>query len=115
MYRMALDQVSPVNKMVRLKIMRNVGVALLKLGQYQDAAVSFESIMESVPDYQAGFNLILCYYALGESERMKKAFLRMVSAPVPVLDQDDQEQLVLEEQETHMMKDDKLKAMAKEK
>ena len=35
--------------------------------------------MDGSPDLQTGFNLVLCYYASGEKERMKKAFSRLLS------------------------------------
>ncbi len=34
--------------------MRNIGISFVKLGQYQDAITSFETIAESNTDYQAG-------------------------------------------------------------
>lgn len=50
----------------RFKIMRNIGNAFVRLGQFQDAIASFEQIMDGSPDVQTGFNLVLCYYAAGE-------------------------------------------------
>lgn len=35
--------------------------------------------MDGSADLQTGFNLVLCYYATGEKERMKKAFTRLLS------------------------------------
>ena len=35
--------------------------------------------MDGNPDFQAGFDLLLCYYALGDKDRMKKAFLHLMS------------------------------------
>ena len=34
MYRMALDQLPPTAKEVRFKVMRNIGIAFLRMGQY---------------------------------------------------------------------------------
>lgn len=100
MYRMALDQIPNTGREVRYKIMRNIGNAFVRLGQFQDAIASFEQviaskcirigrrlnlallkmqIMEGSPDPQTGFNLVLCYYAAGEKERMKKGFSRLLS------------------------------------
>ena len=59
--------------------MRNIGNAFVRLGQFQDAFASFEQIMDGSADLQTGFNLVLCYYASGEKERMKKAFSRLLS------------------------------------
>lgn len=35
MYRMALDQVPTTSRHTRFKLMRNIGLAFLNLGQYQ--------------------------------------------------------------------------------
>lgn len=35
MYRMALDQVPLTSKSMRNKIVRNIGIAFMKVGQYQ--------------------------------------------------------------------------------
>ena len=79
MYRMALDQIPNTGREIRYKIMRNIGNAFIRLGQFQDAIASFEQIMDGSADLQTGFNLVLCYYAAGEKERMKKAFARLVA------------------------------------
>ncbi|KAI8918508.1 hypothetical protein DFJ77DRAFT_483009 [Powellomyces hirtus] len=90
MYRMALDQISNTNKDIRLKIMRNIGNAFIRMGQIQDAITSFEAIMEGSPDYHAGFNLILCYFALGDRDRMKRSLQRLMSIrPVAVEQNED--------------------------
>ncbi|ORY40383.1 TPR-like protein [Rhizoclosmatium globosum] len=89
MYRMALDQIPNTNRDIRLKIMRNIGAAFVKMGQFQDAITSFESIMEISPDHHTGFNLILCYFALGDRERMKKGFQKIVSIKIPSVEQND--------------------------
>ena len=76
MYRMALDQIPNACKEARFRVMRNIGLAFVRLGNYQDAINSFESIMEGAPDYPTGFNLVVCYFAMGNRELMKKAFAR---------------------------------------
>ena len=82
MYRMALDQVSGANRDMRFRIMKNIGVAFVKMGQYQDAMQSFDSVMENVPDHSTGFNLLVCFYALGDKEKMKKAFQGLITVPM---------------------------------
>ncbi|KAJ3111494.1 Intraflagellar transport protein 88 [Physocladia obscura] len=89
MYRMALDQIPNTNRDIRLKIMRNIGAAFVKMGQFQDAITSFESIMEISPDHHTGFNLILCYFALGDRERMKKGLQKLVAIRAPSIEQND--------------------------
>ncbi|TNN60904.1 Intraflagellar transport protein 88 [Liparis tanakae] len=87
-YRMALDQISNAHKEVRIKIMQNIGVVFVRMGQYSDAITSFEHIMSESPNIKTGFNLILCYYAIGDRERMKKAFQKLISVPLGVDDED---------------------------
>ena len=94
MYRMALDQIPNSSRDTRFKIMRNIGNSFVRLGQFQDAISSYEQIMEGAPDLQTGFNLVLCYYASGEKERMKKAFSRLLS--VRELGMEDEDALTAE-------------------
>ncbi|XP_030800002.1 intraflagellar transport protein 88 homolog isoform X3 [Camarhynchus parvulus] len=83
-YRMALDQITSSHKQMRIKIMENIGVAFIKTGQYVDAISSFEEIMNISPNLKAGFNLILCYFAIGNGEQMKKAFKNLIEVPLEV-------------------------------
>ncbi|XP_039675043.1 intraflagellar transport protein 88 homolog isoform X1 [Perca fluviatilis] len=87
-YRMALDQISNAHKEMRIKIMQNIGVVFVRMGQYSDAITSFEHIMSESPNIKTGFNLILCYYAIGDRERMKKAFQKLISVPLGIDDED---------------------------
>lgn len=89
-YRMALDQIPNTGKEVRFKIFRNIGTAFVRMGQYQDAIGSYEAVMGGCPDFQTGFNLLLCYYALEDVTQMKKAFQRLVAIPVHGLTGDDE-------------------------
>lgn len=74
MYRMALDQVPSNQKELRFKISHNIGILFIKMGQYSDAANSFEFIMSERADLKCGLHLILCYYALGDTAKIKRAF-----------------------------------------
>ncbi|XP_026000378.1 intraflagellar transport protein 88 homolog isoform X1 [Astatotilapia calliptera] len=87
-YRMALDQITNAHKEMRIKIMQNIGVVFICMGQYTDAITSFEHIMSESPNIKTGFNLILCYYAIGDRERMKKAFQKLISVPLGIDDED---------------------------
>ena len=49
--------------------------------------------MEGAPDLQTGFNLVLCYYALGDKERMRKGFSRLLSVRQVGVDSDELEQI----------------------
>ncbi|XP_067889766.1 intraflagellar transport protein 88 homolog isoform X5 [Heterodontus francisci] len=87
-YRMALDQISSSHKEMRIKIMQNIGVVFVKMGQYSDAITSFEHIMSESPNLKTSFNLILCYFAIGDREKMKKAFQKLIVVPLGI-DEDD--------------------------
>ncbi|KAF5826309.1 hypothetical protein DUNSADRAFT_3650, partial [Dunaliella salina] len=88
-YRMALDQVPQTGKEVQFKIMRNIGLAFVHMGQYQDAHQTFTTVMQSVPDHQTGYNLVVCSFALGDREGMKQAFLRLLEVPPYEMEDDE--------------------------
>ena len=50
--------------------------------------------MSDKPDLQTGFNLVLCYYAAGEREKMKRAFTRLLQ--VREAGMEDEESLAAE-------------------
>ena len=90
MYRMALDQIPNTSKDLRLKIMRNIGNAFVRTENYPSAITSFEAVMEGKPNHQTGFNLLVCYYALGDTELMRKGFQQLLQVEVPPgRDEDD--------------------------
>ncbi|KAF1327900.1 Intraflagellar transport protein 88, partial [Globisporangium splendens] len=95
MYRMALDQIPNTSKEIRYKIKRNIGTVQIKLGHYQDAAATFEDIMEGNADFQSGFNLIICYYAIGEHEKMRREFTNLISIPMEGLSEEEEEEEAL--------------------
>lgn len=51
MYRMALDQIPTTGREVRYKIMRNIGNAFVRLGQFQDAIASYEQVQQLVLEF----------------------------------------------------------------
>lgn len=59
MYRMALDQVPGNQKELRLKITHNIAILFVKMGQYSDAATSFEFIMAEKGDVKSGLHLVV--------------------------------------------------------
>ncbi|XP_062983128.1 intraflagellar transport protein 88 homolog isoform X2 [Elgaria multicarinata webbii] len=117
-YRMALDQIASVHKEMRIKIMQNIGIAFIKTGQYTDAISSFEHIMSTSPNLKAGFNLILCYFATGEREQMKKAFQKLISVPLEI---DDDDKYISQGDDPHTnllieaIKNDSLRQMERER
>lgn len=57
----------------------SLGILFIKMGQYSDAAASFEFIMsEQRADLKSGLHLILCYYALGDIEKMVRSILLFI-------------------------------------
>jgi len=87
-YQMALDQVTSKYKMLRIKIMSNIGVSYLTWGKYNEAITAFEHIMNEKPDYPAGFQLIVAYAAQNEVDKMKQSFKKMLDINLGV-DLDD--------------------------
>lgn len=45
-FKMALDQIKPANKHLRLRVERNLGATLIKLGRFQEAIERLESVVE---------------------------------------------------------------------
>ncbi|XP_071442455.1 intraflagellar transport protein 88 homolog [Hetaerina americana] len=88
LYQMALDHVPEMYKNLRIKITHNIGLLYVKMGQYQDACTSFEYIMQEKPDFKTGLHLVLCNYALGDPDSMKKAFLLMLEVTLDIEDDD---------------------------
>jgi intraflagellar transport protein 88 len=103
MYRMALDQIPTTGKELRYRVFRNIGNSFVKLGQFQDAIESYESVMNgggtsggggaNSPDIHTAFNLLLCFYAKGDKDKMKKHFLKMLTIPIPGMTEDDVEKV----------------------
>lgn len=75
---MALDIIPTTSKQMRFKILKNIGHAFIKLGQFQEAITSYENIMKGSPDHKTAFNLLLCLYASGDKLRMKDCFSSML-------------------------------------
>lgn len=112
MYRMALDQIMPASHIdMRNKILKNIGISFLKLGQYADAAQNFEQIVDNVNNcIQTAFNLLLCYFALGEKKNMRKAFKKLLH--VQIIGMDFEEDL---DDETYALLNDELRDYFKQK
>jgi len=49
--------------------------------------------MTNSPDIQTGFNLLLCLFARGDKEKMKKHFAKMLTIPIPGMTDDDDEKV----------------------
>ncbi|XP_065834297.1 intraflagellar transport protein 88 homolog [Oscarella lobularis] len=120
MYRMALDQVPTSHQAVRAKILQNIGTAFIKMGKYSEAANALENIMLSAgrPVFETALNLILCYFALGERDKMKMTFHKMLQSQ---LDVGDEEKYFPASDDPHAMlvheaiKDDSLRRIERER
>ena len=93
MYRMALDQIPATGKELRWRILRNIGNAFVKMGQFQDAIESYDTVMANSPDMQTAFNLLLCLYARGDKDKMRRHFSKMLTIPVVGMTEEDEERL----------------------
>jgi intraflagellar transport protein 88 len=88
------------------------------MGHYAEAASNFEMIFKEKPTLKIGFNLLLCYYALGDRNKMKQYFSELLKIPNKLPDEDDyqshpsdkQANLVLE-----VTRDDRLRRFERKK
>lgn len=115
MYRMALDLIPKSSKEMRAKIRKNIGIAFVKLGNFQEAIETYESILQESPDFSTAFNLLLCLYAIGDKERLKRYFTLMLNIELPGLEEELEEGFVEEKDDAHAGASDKLKEELKEK
>jgi intraflagellar transport protein 88 len=74
----ALDQLPDSQRKMGYLVSANIGKSYIKLGQYRNAITTFETIMSSSPDTDVGYNLVVCYYALGDVENMKRSFCALL-------------------------------------
>jgi hypothetical protein len=56
----------------------------------QDAVQAFESVMKNKIDHQTAYNLVVCYYVLGNTEQMKNCFTKMLLVKYYDSDSDDE-------------------------
>lgn len=77
-YKMAVDKLPATAKELKFKVQRNIGNSHMRMGKLQDAAQVYEAIMATSPDPRSAINMTVCYYALGDKEKMKHAFLQML-------------------------------------
>lgn len=68
-------------------MLNNIGIALVKLGKYEDALATFEECMDFHGDYATALNLILAAYCLDDNEKMREAFQRLVDIPLLIDDE----------------------------
>ncbi|XP_049865203.1 intraflagellar transport protein 88 homolog [Pectinophora gossypiella] len=88
LYRMALDQTPTAEKDLRMKVMHNIGLLLVRMGKFRDAVTNFQHIMHEQGDFQTGLHLVLCSVALNDAEGGKAAFHAMLDVEPPTDHQD---------------------------
>ncbi|XP_044763859.1 intraflagellar transport protein 88 homolog [Coccinella septempunctata] len=88
MFRMALDQMSNVHKNLRIKIMHNIAMVFIKMGQWVEAVTNLEYIMSEQACHRAGLHLVVCCRALEDTDQMKNAFTSLLSVPMNMDDED---------------------------
>ncbi|CAK1578258.1 unnamed protein product [Parnassius mnemosyne] len=88
LYRMALDQTPTAEKDLRMKVMHNIGLLLVRMGKFRDAVTNFQHIMHEQGDFQTGLHLVLCSVALNDPEAGKAAFHSMLDVEPPTYHQD---------------------------
>ena len=93
-YNMAIDSTTQQNKEMKLKIKKNVGLALVKQRRFGKAIEMYEDVMNDTPEFDVGFNLIVCLYALGEKDKMRTWFERLLMIDIPGVDEEEQEELL---------------------
>jgi intraflagellar transport protein 88 len=74
--------------------------------------------MNDAPEFDVGFNLIVCLYALGEREKMATWFERLLMIDIPGADEEEQQELLeLQKKEENEMEvaEDPLKEYLKAK
>jgi len=115
MYRMALDQIPNNVQAIRFKIMRNIGHAFFKMHQFPDAIDSYENLLMHGAqhlDFKTGFNLMLCYYALGDKDKMQSGFLKLLNIEQVGLEDFDEEEMDLLESPTGAQAKDPARQLA---
>ncbi|XP_041972758.1 intraflagellar transport protein 88 homolog [Aricia agestis] len=88
LYRMALDQTPTAEKDLRMKVMHNIGLLLVRMGKFRDAVTNFQHIMQEQGDFQTGLHLVLCSVALDDVEGGKAAFHAMLDVEPPTYHHD---------------------------
>ena len=74
---------------MKLKIKKNVASAYLKMKNFGKAIEIYEDVMNDTPDFDVGFNLIVCLYALDDKDKMRTWFERLLMIDIPGLDEEE--------------------------
>lgn len=118
MYNMALDSTTAQNKEMKLKIKKNVALALVKQKKFPKAIEIYEDIMNDTPDFDVGFNLIVALFAIGAKQKMRTWFERLLMIEIPGTEEEEQEELMQlqqKEEKKDIGESDPLKEYLKDK
>ncbi len=77
------------NKEMKLKIKKNVALAYVKQKNFGKAIEVYEDIMNDTPEFDVGFNLIVCLFALDEKDKMRTWFERLLMVDIPGIDEEE--------------------------
>ena len=91
---MAIDSTMQTNREMKLKMKKNVALAYVKMKNYGKGIEVYEDIMNDTPEFDVGFNLIVCLYALGKQEKMRTWFERLLMIDIPGVDEEEQEEVM---------------------
>ena len=75
-------QVPQQSRDERCAILRNIGQTSARLGQFLDAAQAFETVLANTPDHTTALQLVVCSYALGDVDKMRRVFVSMLTLPL---------------------------------
>ena len=81
MYQMALDQI-PQEENIGFKVCRNIGNDFVNIENYRDAIKNYETAMSFSPEHENAINALLYYVVLGDAEKSKQCFTKIMSLPL---------------------------------
>jgi len=82
MYRMAADTFGPENKEKCRTISAKMGHAYARQGKFVTAIHHYENASRSSQDLSSIFNLLICHAILGNTQEVKKIFVKMLNSAV---------------------------------
>jgi tetratricopeptide (TPR) repeat protein len=74
---------------MKLKIKKNIALANVKSKKFSKAIEIYVDIMNDTPDFDVGFNLIVCLYSLGQNEQMRPWFERLLMIEIPGTEEEE--------------------------
>ena len=74
---------------MKLKMKKNVAISYVKLRKYDKANEIYEDIMNDTPEFDVGFNLLVGLFILGQKEKMRTWFERLLLIDIPGIDEEE--------------------------